>query len=91
MNKEQLLEVMAQKANITKKQAGEALEALTGGITDALKKGKNVALTGFGTFKTSKRAARQGVNPATGAKIQIPAAIVPKFSAGKGLKEAVRE
>ena len=60
-------------------------------LADALKKGKNVALTGFGTFKTSKRAARQGVNPATGVKIQIPATTVPKFSAGKGLKEAVKK
>jgi len=90
MNKEELLESMASKASITKKQAGEALDAVIDGITDALKKGKSVALTGFGTFQTSKRAAREGRNPATGAKLKIPAMTVPKFKAGKGLKEAVR-
>ena len=90
MNKEQVLEAMAQKASITKKQAGEALEAMMGGIIDTLKKGGSVALTGFGTFQTSKRAARDGRNPATGAKIKIPAMTVPKFKAGKGLKDAVR-
>ena len=90
MNKEQLLQTMAAKASITKKQAGEALDAVIDGITDALKKGASVALTGFGTFQTSKRAARDGRNPATGAKIKIPAMTVPKFKAGKGLKAAVR-
>lgn len=90
MNKEQLLESMAQTASITKKQAGQALDAMIDGITDALKKGTSVALTGFGTFQTSKRAARDGRNPATGAKIKIPAMTVPKFKAGKGLKNAVR-
>jgi DNA-binding protein HU-beta len=90
MNKEQLLEAMAQKASITKKQAGEALDAVIDGITDALKKGASVALTGFGTFQTSKRAARDGRNPATGEKIKIPAMTVARFKAGKGLKDAVR-
>ena len=90
MNKEQLIEAIASRASITKKQAAEALEAVTGGITDTLKKGKSVALTGFGTFSSTKRAAREGRNPATGAKINIPAMTVPKFKAGKGLKDAVR-
>ncbi|MBI2098287.1 MAG: HU family DNA-binding protein [Candidatus Wildermuthbacteria bacterium] len=90
MNKEQLLEAMAQKASITKKQAGEALDAFLGSITDTLRKGKAVALTGFGTFQTSRRAAREGRNPATGEKINIPATTVPKFKAGKGLKDAVK-
>lgn len=90
MNKEQLLEVMAAKASITKKQAGEALDAVIDGITDALKKGKSVALTGFGTFTSKKRAAREGRNPATGAKIKIPEMMVARFKAGKGLKDAVR-
>jgi len=91
MNKEQLLEVMAEKADITKKQAGQALDAIIDGITTTLKKGGTVALTGFGTFQTSKRAAREGRNPATGEKIKIAAAIVPKFKAGKGLKDAVKK
>lgn len=91
MTKEQLLEAMASKANITKKQAGEALDAVLDGITDSLKKGKTVTLTGFGTFQTSKRSAREGRNPATGEKIKIPATTVPKFKAGKGLKDAVKK
>ena len=90
MNKEELLQAMAAKASITRKQADMALDAVLGGITDTLKKGKAVALTGFGTFQTSKRAARDGRNPATGAKIKIPAMTVAKFKAGKGLKDAVR-
>lgn len=90
MNKDQILEAMASQANITKKQAGEALDALLDGVTSTLKKGGTVALTGFGTFQTSKRAARDGRNPATGAKLKIPAMTVPKFKPGKGLKDAVR-
>ena len=91
MNKEQLIEAMASKADISKKAAGDALEALLDSITTTLVARGTVALTGFGTFKTSDRAARQGVNPATGGKIQIAATTVPKFSAGKGLKEAVKK
>jgi len=91
MNKEQLLEAMALKASITKKQAGEALNAILEGITSSLKKGKTVTLTGFGTFSSSKRSAREGRNPATGAKIKIPATTVPKFKAGKSLKDAVKK
>lgn len=90
MNKEQLLEAMASEAGIAKTQADKALDALLDSITSSLKKGNSVTLTGFGTFKVSKRAARQGRNPQTGASIKIPAATVPKFSAGKGLKEAVK-
>jgi DNA-binding protein HU-beta len=90
MNKEQILEAMASQASITKKQAGEALEALLDGVTSTLKKGGTVALTGFGTFQTSRRAARDGRNPATGAKLKIPAMTVPKFKPGKGLKDAVK-
>ena len=91
MNKEQLIDAMAGKADISKKAAGDALDALLDAITSTLKSGGSVALTGFGTFKTSDRAARQGVNPATGEKIQIAATTVPKFSAGKGLKDAVKK
>jgi DNA-binding protein HU-beta len=90
MNKEQLLEAMAAKADITKKQAGQALDAVIDGITDTLKKGNSVALTGFGTFSSSKRAAREGRNPSTGEKIKIAATTVPKFKAGKSLKDAVK-
>ena len=90
MNKEELLEAMAGRADITKKQAGEALDAFIESVTKTLKKGGSVALTGFGSFQTSKRKAREGRNPATGEKIKIPAAVVPKFKPGKGLKDAVR-
>ena len=74
----------------TKKQAGEIVDWFFDTITNALKKGDEVGITGFGTFKVAKRAARAGVNPKTGAKIQIAAAKVPKFKAGKLLKDAVR-
>ena len=90
MNKEELLEMMSQKANINKRQAGDALEAFIDGVTATLKKGKSVALTGFGTFTSSKRAARPGRNPKTGEKILIPAMTVARFKPGKGLKDAVR-
>ena len=90
MNKEQLIEAMALKADISKKAANDALEALLESITSSLKGGNSVTLTGFGTFKTSDRAARQGVNPRTGEKLQIPAMNVAKFKAGKALKDAVR-
>ncbi|MBI2463159.1 MAG: HU family DNA-binding protein [Candidatus Spechtbacteria bacterium] len=90
MNKDQLLDVMSSKADITKKAAGDALEAMLDAISSTLSKGGSVALTGFGTFQVSHRAARQGVNPKTGEKLQIPAMKVPKFKAGKSLKEATR-
>ena len=90
MNKEELLEAMASRASITKKQAGEALDAFVESVSGTLKKGGTVALSGFGSFQTSNRKARDGRNPATGEKIKIPAAVVPKFKPGKGLKDAVR-
>lgn len=90
MTKEQLVEVLAQKADISKRAAGDALDAFTEAVTKALVKGDKITLTGFGTFSTSKRAARDGVNPKTGAKLRIPAMKVAKFKAGKALKEAVR-
>ena len=90
MKKDELIDMMATKADISKKAAGDALDAMIDGITSTLSKGGEVALTGFGSFKVSKRAARMGVNPKTGAKLQIPAMTVPKFKAGKGLKDAVR-
>ena len=90
MTKDQLLEAMAGKADMSKAEAGRALDALTGALTDVMKSGDSVTLTGFGTFGISNRAARQGRNPQTGAALQIPAMRVPKFKAGKNLKDAVR-
>lgn len=90
MTKDQLLDAMAGKADMSKAEAGRALDALTGALTDVMKSGDSVTLTGFGTFGISNRAARQGRNPQTGAALQIPAMRVPKFKAGKGLKDAVR-
>ena len=90
MTKDELIEAVASKCAISKKAAGESLEAVIETITKAMQKGDRIVLTGFGAFQVSKRAARRGVNPKTGAKIQIPAMKVPKFKAGKALKDAVR-
>jgi len=90
MTKDQLIEAVAAKVGISKKQGEEMMEAVLDSITKALQKGDKVVLTGFGAFVVSHRKARAGVNPKTGAKIQIPAMKVPKFKAGKALKEAVR-
>jgi DNA-binding protein HU-beta len=90
MLKRDLQEVIADKVGLTKKQAGEALEATLDAITEALAKGDRVLLTGFGTFEVRNRAARKGINPQTGESIQLPATKVPAFKAGKGLKEAVK-
>ncbi|MDD2684611.1 MAG: HU family DNA-binding protein [Gallionella sp.] len=89
MNKSDLVEAIAKSADISKAAAGRALDATVESIKKALKKGDTVSLVGFGTFKVGKRAARNGRNPRTGATIKIKAAKVPKFSAGKGLKDAV--
>ena len=90
MNKSELVEEVMSTAGLdTKKDAEAAVDAVFEVITKAMSKGEDVALTGFGTFKVSHRSARKGVNPRTGEKIQIPAKTVPKFSAGKGLKDAV--
>jgi DNA-binding protein HU-beta len=90
MTKEELIAKMAQSAGITKVAAGKSLQAFTGAVTASLKKGKKVSLVNFGTFGVSKRKARAGRNPRTGAALRIPAMKVPKFSAGKALKSAVR-
>lgn len=90
MTKDELIDAVASKCACSKKAAGDCLEAVIETITKAMQKGDKVVLTGFGAFQVSKRAARRGVNPKTGAKIQIPAMKVPKFKAGKGLKDAVR-
>lgn len=90
MTKDQLIEAVASQCACSKKASSECLEAVIETITKAMQKGDKVVLTGFGAFQVSKRAARKGVNPKTGAKIQIPAMKVPKFKAGKALKDAVR-
>ena len=89
MNKQELITAISEQAGLSKTDAGKALEALTGTIADAMKKGDKVQLVGFGTFETVKKAAREGKNPATGAKIKIPACVAPKFKAGKALKDLV--
>lgn len=90
MTKEGLIESIVSKVGCSKVDAGRALEAVIETITKSLTSGDSVTITGFGTFSARARAARAGVNPKTGEKIQIPAMTVPKFKAGKGLKEAVR-
>jgi DNA-binding protein HU-beta len=89
VNKSDLVDAIANSADISKAAAARALDATVDTIKKALKKGDTVSLVGFGTFKVAKRAARNGRNPRTGATIKIKAAKVPKFSAGKGLKDAV--
>ncbi|MCR4303925.1 MAG: HU family DNA-binding protein [Gallionella sp.] len=91
MNKSDLVDAIAKSAEISKAAAARALDSTVDSITKALKKGDSVSLVGFGTFKVGKRAARNGRNPRTGATIKIKAAKVPKFSAGKGLKDAVNK
>jgi DNA-binding protein HU-beta len=89
VNKSELIDAIAKSADISKASAGNALDGTLSAIKAALKKGQSVTLVGFGTFKVGKRAARTGRNPRTGAAIKIKAAKVPKFSAGKALKDAV--
>lgn len=89
MNKSELIAKVADKTGLTKRAAGESVEAVLAAIEEALAKGDKVTLVGFGTFEVRQRAARKGVNPATGASISIPATKVPAFKAGKSLKEAV--
>jgi DNA-binding protein HU-beta len=89
VNKSELIDHIANQADISKAAAGRALEAVIGGVKTTLKKGGSVSLVGFGTFTVTKRAARTGRNPRTGASIKIKAAKVPKFRAGKALKDAL--
>ena len=90
MNKQELISAIAEKANLSKKDADAALSAFVGAVEGALKKGDKVALIGFGTFEAKKRAARTGKNPQTGAAIKIPATTVPSFKAGKAFKDALK-
>jgi DNA-binding protein HU-beta len=89
MNKAELIEAIADSADLTKADAGRALDALINAITSALKKGETVSLVGFGSFVVKERAERQGRNPQTGNSITIAAAKIPSFKAGKALKDAV--
>lgn len=89
MNKTELIEQMADKAGISKAAAGTALDAATEAIKATLKKGGAVTLVGFGSFTVTKRAARTGRNPKTGEPLKIKARKSPKFTAGKGLKDAL--
>lgn len=89
MNKTELVEFIATQADLSKAKAAEAVDAFVEAVTTSLKKGKDVTLVGFGTFTISKRAARTGRNPQTGATIKIAASKAPKFRPGKSLKEAV--
>jgi len=89
MSRTELVEFIAAKAGMTKAEAGRALDATIEGITTGLKKQGRVALVGFGTFATKRRAARAGINPLTKQPIQIPAKTVASFKAGSKLKEAV--
>ncbi|AAZ97627.1 Histone-like DNA-binding protein [Thiobacillus denitrificans ATCC 25259] len=89
MNKSELIDAIADSADVSKAAAGRALEATVDAVKKALKKGDIVTLVGFGSFYVGKRAARSGRNPRTGASIKIKAAKVPKFRAGKGLKDAL--
>ena len=89
MNKQELIDAVAGASGLSKAAAGRAVNALTASVTKSLKKGESVTLIGFGTFKVSKRAARNGRNPRTGATIKIAARKAPGFTAGKALKTAV--
>jgi DNA-binding protein HU-beta len=89
VNKTDLIDAIASAADLSKADAGRALDAVVDSITDSLKKGDPVSLVGFGTFQVKHRAAREGRNPQTGATIQIRASNVPSFKAGKALKDAV--
>jgi DNA-binding protein HU-beta len=90
VNKSELIDAIADSADISKAAAGRALDAMVGSITDSLKQGDQVTLIGFGTFSVKERAARTGRNPQTGQEIKIAASKVPSFKAGKALKDAVQ-
>ena len=90
VNKDALVSAISAKTELSKKDIEMTIEAMTEVITKSIRTGDKVTLTGFGTFRISDRAAREGINPQTKEKIQIPAMKVPKFTAGKALKGAVR-
>ena len=90
VNKDALVSAISERTELAKKDVEMVIDTMTDVITKELRNGNKITLTGFGTFRVSKRAAREGINPQTKAKIQIPAMTVPKFTAGKALKEAVK-
>ncbi len=90
MTKADLVAQVAKKANLTNKAAKDAVTSIFGAVSDALKRGEKVVVTGFGTFMVRKRASRKGRNPQTGAEIQIPSTKTPGFTAGKSLKRLVK-
>ena len=89
MNKAELVAAMAEKTQLSKKDAEAALKAFTEVVAEELKKGEKIQLVGFGTFEVSERAAREGRNPQTGAPMKIAASKAPKFKAGKALKDMI--
>ena len=91
MNKTELIAAVAEKAELSKKDAEKAVKAFTDAVSEELVKGGKVQLVGFGTFEVSERAAREGRNPSTGETMKIEACKAPKFKAGKALKDAVNE
>lgn len=91
MNKTELIAAVAEKTDLSKKDADAAVSAVLGAITDALKAGDKIQLVGFGTFEVRNRAVKQGRNPRTGETMTVPASKVPAFKAGKALKDAVAE
>ena len=90
MNKTELVSVVSEKTEFSKKESTQIVDALFASIEEALAKGEKVQLIGFGTFEVRERAARKGRNPQTGAEIEIPASKVPAFKPGKALKDAVK-
>jgi DNA-binding protein HU-beta len=90
VTKSEFVDHVAQRANLSKKEAGDAVDAVIATIEDTLKRGSEVSFTGFGKFHVADRGARQGVHPQTKQPIQIPASRVPRFTAGSGLKSAVK-
>jgi DNA-binding protein HU-beta len=90
VTKSELVDQVADRADLTKQDAARAIEAVIATVEDALRRGSEVTVAGFGKFHVSDRGARMGVNPRTGERIQIPASRVPRFTAGSGLKSAVK-
>jgi DNA-binding protein HU-beta len=92
VTKQEFVDRVATKSGLSKRDATKAVDAFLDSVTEALKRGDSVAFTGFGKFSVAQRAARQGVNPRNPSeKVQIPAATVPRFSAGSGLKQALKD
>ncbi len=90
MTKSELVDQVADRADLTKQDAGRAVDAVLATVEDALRRGSEVTVAGFGKFHVSDRGARMGVNPRTGERIEIAASRVPRFTAGSGLKSAVK-